>query len=50
MMKSKTCKLTEGFRIAFEHRGVQAAEMVSPPAARKSVPTIATKARINGFS
>ena len=27
-MKSKTCRLTEGFRIAFDHRGVQAAEMV----------------------
>lgn len=27
-MKSKTCKLTEGFRVAFECRCVQAAEMV----------------------
>ena len=30
-MKSKTCKLTEGFRIAFDHGGVQAAEMVIAP-------------------
>ena len=30
-MRSKTCKLTEGFRIAFSHRGVQAAEMVIAP-------------------
>ena len=27
-MKSKTCILTEGFRIAFDHAGLQAAEMV----------------------
>jgi mannose-6-phosphate isomerase-like protein (cupin superfamily) len=30
-MRSKTCKLGEGFRIAFDHRGVQAAEMVIAP-------------------
>lgn len=30
-MRSKTCTLTDGFRIAFEHRGVQAAEMVIAP-------------------
>jgi len=30
-MKSKTCRLTEGFRIAFDRRGVQAAEMVIAP-------------------
>lgn len=30
-MRSKTCKLTEGFRIAFDHRSVQAAEMVIAP-------------------
>ena len=27
-MKSKTCRLNEGFRVAFERNGVQAAEMV----------------------
>lgn len=30
-MRSKTCRLTEGFRVAFSHRGVQAAEMVIAP-------------------
>jgi len=30
-VRSKTCKLTEGFRVAFAHRGVQAAEMVIAP-------------------
>lgn len=30
-MRSKTCKLGEGFRIAFDCRGVQAAEMVIAP-------------------
>ena len=30
-IRSKTCKLTDGVRIAFEHRGVQAAEMVIAP-------------------
>jgi mannose-6-phosphate isomerase-like protein (cupin superfamily) len=37
-MKSKTCKLTEGFRIAFECRGVQAAEMVIAPGEREGGP------------
>jgi len=37
-MRSKTCKLTEGFRIAFECRGVQAAEMVIPPGEREGGP------------
>ena len=37
-MKSKTCKLTEGFRIAFDHRGVQAAEMVIPPGEKEGGP------------
>ena len=27
-MKSRTCRLSEGFRIAFDHGGLQAAEMV----------------------
>ena len=30
-MKSKTCTLKEGFRIAFDRRGLQAAEMVIAP-------------------
>ena len=30
-MRSKTCKLHEGFRIAFDHAGIQAAEMVIAP-------------------
>ena len=30
-MRSKTCKLHEGFRIAFDHGGIQAAEMVIAP-------------------
>jgi mannose-6-phosphate isomerase-like protein (cupin superfamily) len=30
-VKSKTCKLNEGFRIAFDCRGVQAAEMTIAP-------------------
>lgn len=30
-MKLKTCRLTEGFRVALSHRGVQTAEMVIAP-------------------
>ena len=38
MMKSKTCKLTEGFRIAFDHAGLQAAEMVIAPGHKEGGP------------
>lgn len=38
MMKSKTCKLTEGFRIAFDHAGLQAAEMVIAPGDKEGGP------------
>lgn len=37
-MRSKTCKLGEGFRIAFDHRGVQAAEMVIAPGEKEGGP------------
>lgn len=37
-MRSKTCKLTEGFRVAFAHRGVQVAEMVIPPGGKEGGP------------
>jgi len=37
-MRSKTCKLGEGFRIAFDHRGVQAAEMVIAPGDKEGGP------------
>ena len=37
-MKSKTCRLTEGFRIAFDHRGLQAAEMVIAPGGKEGGP------------
>lgn len=37
-MRSKTCKLTEGFRIAFAHAGVQVAEMVVAPGDREGGP------------
>jgi quercetin dioxygenase-like cupin family protein len=37
-MKSKNCKLTEGFRVAFEHGGVQAAEMVIAPGDKEGGP------------
>lgn len=37
-MRSKTCKLDEGFRIAFDHRGVQAAEMVIEPGDKEGGP------------
>ena len=37
-MKSKTCKLSEGFRVAFDRRGVQAAEMVIAPGDKEGGP------------
>jgi mannose-6-phosphate isomerase-like protein (cupin superfamily) len=37
-MKSKNCKLTDGFRVAFDHGGVQAAEMVIAPGDKEGGP------------
>ncbi len=37
-MKSKTCKLTGGFRIAFDHAGLQAAEMAIAPGEKEGGP------------
>ena len=37
-MKLKHCKLTEGFRVAFEHGEVQAAEMVIAPGDKEGGP------------
>lgn len=37
-MRSKTCKLTEGFRVAFDHAGVQAAEMIIRPGDKEGGP------------
>ena len=37
-MKSKTCRLSKGFRIAFDCRGVQAAEMVIGPGEKEGGP------------
>lgn len=37
-MRSKTCTLREGFRIAFERGGVQAAEMVLAPGGKEGGP------------
>jgi mannose-6-phosphate isomerase-like protein (cupin superfamily) len=37
-MKSKIFKLTEGFRVAFDHGGVQAAEMVIAPGDKEGGP------------